>query len=114
MTPSLRTAADRRELWAALESGVLDTYASDHSHLPIAEKVAGGDDLTLVEPGVPGVEARLAVGFTLGVQTGLLTPERLVEVACSAPARIFGLHPRKGAIIPGGDGDVVVWVPAIR
>jgi dihydropyrimidinase len=114
MTPPLRTATDRGELWAALESGVLDTYASDHSHLPLAEKLAGGNDFTLVEPGVPGVEARLALGFTLGVETGLMSPERLVEVACSAPARIFGLHPRKGAIVPGGDGDLVVWDPTVR
>jgi dihydropyrimidinase len=114
MTPPLRTATDRQELWAALASGVLDTYASDHSHMPLAEKSAGGDDFTLVEPGVPGVEARLAVGFTLGVETGLMSPERLVEAACSAPARIFGLHPRKGAILPGGDGDVVVWDPTVR
>lgn len=114
MTPPLRTATDRQELWEALVSGELDTYASDHSHMPLAEKVAGGDDFTLVEPGVPGVEARLAVGFTLGVEAGLMSPERLVEAACTAPARIFGLHPRKGAIVPGGDGDVVVWDPTVQ
>jgi dihydropyrimidinase len=114
MTPPLRTEADRGALWAALETGVLDTYASDHSHVALAEKIVGGDDFTLVEPGVPGVEARLAVGFTLGVESGLLTPERLVEAACSAPARIFGIYPRKGAIVPGADGDVVLWDPAIQ
>jgi dihydropyrimidinase len=113
MTPPLRTDDDRRALWAALRSGVLDTYSSDHSHITLAEKLGGGDDFTLVEPGVPGVEARLAVGFTLGVESGLLTPERLVEAACAAPARIFGLHPRKGVIAPGSDGDVVVWDPAV-
>jgi dihydropyrimidinase len=114
MTPPLRREDDRRALWDGLESGALDVYASDHSHMTLGEKLAGGDDFTLVEPGVPGVEARLAVGFTLGVESGLLTPERLVEAACSAPARIFGLHPRKGSIAPGSDGDVVVWDPSVR
>jgi dihydropyrimidinase len=114
MTPPLRTEADRRALWEALRNGALDSYASDHSHLTLGDKLAGGDDFTLVEPGVPGVEARLAVGFTCGVETGLLTVERLVEAACAAPARIFGLHPRKGAIAPGSDGDVVVWDPSVQ
>ncbi|MGH3033838.1 MAG: amidohydrolase family protein [Gaiellaceae bacterium] len=114
MTPPLRTEADQQALWAALQAGALETYASDHSHLTLAEKLAGGDDFTLVEPGVPGVEARLPIGFTLGVESGLVTPERLVEAACTAPARIFGLYPRKGAILPGADGDIVVWDPTLR
>jgi dihydropyrimidinase len=41
-----------------------------------------------------------------------LSPERLVEVACAAPARIFGLYPQKGTIAPGSDADIVVWDPS--
>jgi dihydropyrimidinase len=55
---------------------------------------------------MPGIGARLPLGF------GLLAPEQLVEVACAAPARIFGLYPRKGVIAAGSDADIVVWDPS--
>jgi dihydropyrimidinase len=114
MTPPLRTKADRDALWKALAQGVIDTYASDHSHVPLSEKLAGGDDFTRAEPGLPGVEAALPVAFTLGVEAGLVTVERLVEMACTAPARITGVYPRKGTILPGADGDLIVWDPSVR
>ena len=114
MTPPLRTEADRAELWRALAGGALDVYASDHSHLRLADKLRGGDDLTQVAFGLAGIEARLPIGFTLGVEAALISVERLVEVACEAPARIFGLYPRKGALLPGSDADLVVWDPSAR
>jgi dihydropyrimidinase len=107
MTPPLRTADDRAALLAALkEGGGLDTYASDHCHLSMAEKLAVADDFTKVGTGLPGIGTRLPLGF------GLLDPEQLVETACAAPARIFGLSDRKGAIAEGLDADVVVWDPS--
>jgi dihydropyrimidinase len=69
-----------------------------------------GGDFTQVPTGLPGVAARLPIGLALAGEDGL-SVERLVEVACAAPARIFGL-PRKGTIAPGADADVVVWDPA--
>jgi len=106
MTPPLRTAEDRTALLAGLRDGGLDTYASDHCHLSMREKLAAADDFTQVGTGLPGIGARLPLGF------GLLDPEQLVQVACEAPARIFGLYPRKGVIAEGSDADLVVWDPS--
>jgi dihydropyrimidinase len=111
MTPPLRTPADQAALRAGLADGGLDTYASDHCHLRLdRDKVPVGGDFTQVPTGLPGVAARLPIGLALAGEDGL-SVERLVEVACAAPARIFGL-PRKGTIAPGADADVVVWDPA--
>jgi len=111
MTPPLRTTADLRALRSGLALGGLDTFASDHCHLRLdRDKVPVADDFTRVPTGLPGVGARLPIGLALAGEDGL-TPERLVEVACAAPARIFGL-PGKGALLPGYDADVVVWDPS--
>jgi dihydropyrimidinase len=111
MTPPLRSPGDRAALRSGLARGGLDTYASDHCHLRLdRDKVPVADDFTRVPTGVPGIAARLPIGLALAVEDGL-TIERLVEVACAAPARIFGL-PGKGAVAPGNDGDLVVWDPA--
>jgi dihydropyrimidinase len=112
MTPPLRTPADLEALRSGLAGGGLDTFASDHCHLRLdRDKVPVADDFTQVPTGLPGVGARLPIGLALTGEDGL-TPERLVEVACAAPARIFGL-PGKGALLPGYDADVVVWDPSV-
>jgi dihydropyrimidinase len=114
MTPPLRTAADRAALMRGLRDGALDTYASDHCHLRLdRDKLPVAGDFTKVPTGLPGIGARLPLGFAVAMDgEAALSPERLVEVACAAPARIFGLSPQMGAIAPGSDADVVVWDPA--
>jgi dihydropyrimidinase len=112
LTPPLRPGADRDALRAALAGGGIDTYASDHCHYRLEEKLAVAADFTQVPTGLPGVGARVPIGLALAAGgVGGLTAERLVEVACAAPARIFGLE-RKGALLPGHDADLVVWDPA--
>jgi dihydropyrimidinase len=113
MTPPLRSADDRAALLDGLRSGQISTYASDHCHIPLdPDKVSVQDDFTRVPTGMPGISARLPLGFGLGEAGERLPVERLVEVACAAPARIFGLYPRKGVIAPGSDADIVVWDPS--
>jgi dihydropyrimidinase len=106
MTPPLRTAEDRAALAAGLRGGELDTLASDHCHLRLDEKLETIGDFSKIPTGLPGIGARLPIGFRLP-----LSVERLVEVACAAPARIFGLA-GKGVVAPGGDADLVVWDPS--
>ena len=114
MTPPLRTADDRAALLAALRDGTLDTLASDHCHLRLdRDKVPVAGDFTKVPTGLPGIGARLPIGFALGGDDPLAA-ERLVEASCAAPARIFGLYPRKGVIAPGSDADLVIWDPTQR
>ncbi len=114
MTPPLRTAADRAALMRGLSAGGLDTYSSDHCHLRLdRDKQPLAGDFTQVPTGLPGIGARLPLGFAQLVDgEAPLAHERLVEVACAAPARIFGLYPQKGAIAPGSDADIVVWDPS--
>ncbi len=113
MTPPLRSLADQAALRAALAHGALDTYASDHCHLRLdRDKLPALGDFSQVPTGLPGIAARLPLGLALAAAGEGLTAERLVDAACAAPARIFGLYPQKGAIAPGSDGDVVVWDPA--
>jgi dihydropyrimidinase len=114
MTPPLRTEADRNELWKRLADGTVDVLASDHGHVSLAEKLAVGEDFTRVEYGIPGLEVRLALAYTLGVEPDLLSLERLVAAVAETPARIFGLFPEKGTIAPGADADVVIWDPGVR
>jgi dihydropyrimidinase len=110
MTPPLREADDRAALLDGLRTGDVTTYASDHCHLRLdRDKVPLQGDFTKVPTGMPGIGARLPLGFALGGDDPLAA-ERLVDAACTQPARIFGL-PRKGVIAPGADADLVVWDP---
>jgi dihydropyrimidinase len=110
MTPPLRDADDRGALLDGLRTGDVTTYASDHCHLRLdRDKVPLQGDFTKVPTGMPGIGARLPLGFALGGDHPLAA-ERLVDAACTQPARIFGL-PRKGIIAPGADADLVVWDP---
>jgi dihydropyrimidinase len=111
LTPPLRTAADRAALIDSLRDGGLDTLSSDHCHFRLDDKVAAMDDFTRVLTGLPGLGARLPIGFALGGDRPLAA-ERLVEAACEAPARIFGLYPRKGTVAVGSDADIVIWDPS--
>lgn len=111
-SPPLRSPADQAALRAALRMGVLQTVGTDHCPFNFAgQKDLGREDFTRIPGGLPGIEARLALIYTLIVELGAPL-ERWVEVCCSAPARLFGLYPRKGTLLPGADADVVIFNPA--
>ena len=61
--------------------------------------------------GLPGVEDRYTLLWDGGVAAGHISPMRFVELIATAPARMFGLHPRKGTLAPGADADIVVFNP---
>ena len=108
-SPPLRSEADQAALWGALARGDLDILATDHCPFTAVEK-AGHADFTTIPGGLPSIEARLSLAYTLGVRAGRLTLERWVEVCCTAPARLFGLA-HKGNLAPGFDADLVVFNP---
>ncbi|MBN1659596.1 MAG: dihydropyrimidinase [Anaerolineae bacterium] len=113
MSPPLRVVADRTSLWAGLAAGEIDTVATDHCPFFYgSQKVRGRDDFRRIPGGAPGIETRLVLIYTHGVRAGRLSLERWVEVCCTAPARRFGLAPRKGTLAVGADADVVVFDPA--
>jgi dihydropyrimidinase len=112
MAPPPRTEDDRAALWAGLASGEVDTVATDHCPFFFeSQKTRGRDDFSRIPGGAPGIETRLALLYTHGVRTGRLTLERWVEVCCTAPARRFGLAPRKGTLSVGANADVVIFDP---
>jgi dihydropyrimidinase len=115
MSPPLRREEDRLALWAGLAAGEVDTVATDHCpFLYATQKTRGRADFSRIPGGAPGVETRLPLLYTHGVRAGRLSVERWVEVCCTAPARRFGLAPRKGTLAVGADADVVVFDPERR
>lgn len=105
--PPLRDASDRDALWRGLAAGTLDTVASDHA--PKAKRI--DDDFFAAPYGSPQVETMLPLVYDGGVRSGRLSIERLVRVMCENPAKAFGLYPKKGALLPGSDADLVVFDP---
>ena len=110
--PPLRRAEDVEALWAGLRFGTVDTVATDHAPWTLEQKLAVGDQLDELRPGVPDLETIRPMLFSAGVVTGRLSLSRFVELTATNPARLFGLYPRKGVIAPGSDADLVVWDPA--
>ena len=111
MVPPLRPKEHLEALWRAIRDGTVDTVGSDHSQ--VRYQPPATDDFTGLAYGLPGIELRLPLLLSEGLARKV-SIERLVELACANPAKIFGLYPRKGAIAPGSDADLVLWAPQPR
>ena len=110
-SPPLRGDDDRLALWAGLRNHDLDLVATDHCPFTRAQKAWRGsfDDLPY---GLPGVETLLPLLYTDGVATGRVAVHDIARLASEAPAKLYGLYPRKGAVEPGADADLVLFDPA--
>ena len=113
MSPPFRSKEHQASLWAGLSAGSLQVVATDHAAFTTAKKRMGLDDFTKIPNGTGGLEDRLAVLWTAGVATGRLTPEEFVAATSTNIAKILNIYPKKGALVPGADADVVVWDPKI-
>jgi dihydroorotase len=109
--PPLRKPTDLAAVREALRSGRIDIVATDHAPHAPDEKAAGTDNIWAAPGGFPGVQTFLPALLIL-VGDGVITYSDLVRVACEEPARLFGLHPRKGALKPGSDADFVIVDPS--
>jgi dihydropyrimidinase len=140
VAPPLRPKEEVQALWSAVADGTVDTIGSDHAQSqyqpskkrPPSPRVRGegwgegrspGDprwrwgvhqnnrrDFTTRPYGLAGIELRLPLLLSEGLRRGLPI-QRLAELAATRPAQLLGLFPRKGAIIPGADADLVIWDP---
>lgn len=111
MSPPLRDASSQTPLWRGLAAGSIQTVATDHCPFRLADKARGRDDFSRIPNGAPGIETRLVLLWDEGVRTGRLSMNQFVEVTATAPARLFGLGPKKGSIAVGSDADLVLWDP---
>ncbi|ADH91449.1 dihydropyrimidinase [Ancylobacter novellus DSM 506] len=111
MSPPFRDKLHQDSLWAGLSSGSLQVVATDHCAFTTAQKRMGLTDFTKIPNGTGGLEDRLPVLWTKGVETGRLTPNEFVAVTSTNIARILNIYPKKGAIAPGADADIVVLDP---
>ena len=113
MSPPLRDKSHQASLWAGLASGSLQVVATDHAAFTTEQKRMGLKGFPSIPNGTGGLEERLAVLWTKGVETGRLTPNEFVAVTSSNIAKILNVYPRKGAIVEGADADIVVWDPKL-
>lgn len=114
-TPPLREKKDPPKLWEGLKHDHLQVVSTDHCPFCFEDqKVLGKNDFTKIPNGGPGVENRLQLIYHYGVNQGKLSLNRFVELTSTAPARIFGMYPKKGVIAPGSDADIVIWDPNVE
>ena len=113
MSPPFRNKEHQASLWAGLQSGSLQVVATDHAAFNSAQKLMGKDNFCLIPNGSNGLEERLAVLWTEGVETGRLTPSEFVAATSTNIAKILNIYPKKGALVEGADADIVVWDPKI-
>ncbi len=136
MAPPLRTAGDNAAMWAGLRSGDLDFVVTDHCPFTLAQKRGqrrtpefrrlpdgthptapeepwseGDPPFNQIPGGAPGIETRVPLIYHFGVNEGRLSLEQFVQVTSTAAAQRYGLFPRKGAIAPGSDADIVLFDP---
>jgi dihydropyrimidinase len=111
-SPPLRPKDHQEELWSGLRKDDLQVVSTDHCPFDFkGQKELGRGDFRKVPNGLPGVEDRVDLLHDGAVVAGRLTRERWVDVISTAPARMFGLYPRKGAVTVGSDADLVVYDP---
>jgi len=110
LQPPLRDPEEPAGLWALVEAGVVDLIATDHCDYTKDQKIAQ-DDFTRTPGGLPGLETLLPLMYTYGVAEGRLTLPQLSGLLSANPARVWGLWPRKGNLLPGADADIVVYDP---
>jgi dihydropyrimidinase len=114
MSPPLRHKRNQPALWNALASGVIDAVGTDHCPFDNEQKLLGKNAFTQIPNGIPGIEERVSLMYTYGVNRGRLDLHRFVDALSTRPAKLFGLFPRKGTIAVGSDADLIIFDPTYR
>ncbi|MFQ5567796.1 MAG: dihydroorotase family protein [Paracoccaceae bacterium] len=105
VNPPLRPPEDREALWRGIAAGQIDTIGTDHIHRPASSKEGG---IWMAQPGFPALDTFLPALITEGYVRRGIALERLVDMVSRNPARVMGLAPAKGAILPGADADLAI------
>ena len=107
--PPIRAQADADVLWEGIRTGAIDTVATDHAPWMREQKLAPDHTIATPRPGVNNLQHMLPMLFSEGVVKGRISLEQFVAVTTENAAKLFGLYPKKGAIAPGSDADLVIW-----
>jgi dihydropyrimidinase len=113
-SPPPRDKANQQVIWNGLINGAFQIFSSDHAPFrfddPKGKKLWGPRPrFTEVPNGIPGIETRMPLLFSEGVNKGRISLQQFVALTATNPARMYGLYPRKGTIAIGSDADLVVW-----
>ena len=109
-TPPLREKWHQEKLWQGLAKDDLQVVSTDHCPFCMKEqKELGKDDFTKIPNGGPGIEHRMSLVYSGGVHGGKFSANRFVQLVSTAPAKLFGLYPRKGTVAVGSDADLIVF-----
>ena len=111
MSPPLREKKDQETLWAGINQGLVKVVATDHCPFKWQQKLMGEKDFSKIPNGHPAIEHRMELLYSEGVHRGRISLQKYVEVACTNPAKIFGMFPKKGTIGVGSDADIVIFDP---
>src|SRR5277367_3059645 len=109
-TPPLREKWHQEKLWQGLAKDDLQVVSTDHCPFCMKEqKELGKDDFNKIPNGGPGIEHRMSLVYSGGVHGGKFSANRFVQLVSTAPAKLFGLYPRKGTVAVGSDADLIVF-----
>ena len=111
MSPPLREKKDQQTLWAGINQGLVQVVATDHCPFKWEQKLMGKNDFSKIPNGHPAIEHRMELLYSEGVHKNKITLNKYVEVACTNPAKIFGMFPKKGTIAVGSDADIIIFDP---
>lgn len=106
--PPLREREEVEKLWECVLAGMVDTIGSDHSPCTKADKEKGADNIWQAWGGITGIQAMLPAMLTEGVHKRGMPLPLLVKLMCANPARVFGVYPQKGSLLPGSDADITI------
>jgi dihydropyrimidinase len=115
-SPPPRGGDNAKALWSGVWDRAFDILSSDHCPYrfdgPDGKRAFGTEPhFQHVPPGLPGLETRLPLLFEHGVKAGRIDLHAFVSLTATEPARVYGLHPRKGSLMPGADADIAIWDP---
>ncbi len=118
-SPPPRDFQNQSVIWDGLASGIFQIFSSDHAPFRYKSetgKMLKGDETPFnwIPNGLPGIETRLPILFSEGVKKGRISLQKFVELTATNPAKMYGLHPRKGSISIGSDADLIVFDPELR
>lgn len=115
MSPPLRKERDCEYLWEGIREGYIGIVATDHCPFNFETKVKFGENSFVTCPmGFPGVEERMSLMFSEGVMKNRISINKFVEITSTNPAKVYGLYPEKGAILPNSDADIVIINPCSK